>query len=160
MYKTQSYCNIIFLAISRFLPFPSESSREEVAKGFKNRFGIDVDFVVGRPPELIQKLDRESKAALYLADAINLGGGSSINMLNPKGLLKPIEPELTLPEVKDPKAWRMGKLPFIDKDGICLGMLATYERYIAVNTDQVKKSEITSLKDLLDPKRKGEILPA
>ncbi|MDZ4247396.1 MAG: extracellular solute-binding protein, partial [Dehalococcoidia bacterium] len=118
----------------------------------------DVNFVVGRPPELVQKLESEANAGLFLADVINLGGGSSLTMLKPKGLLKPIEPELILPEVKDPKSWVIGKLPFVDADGTVFGMLANYERYAAVNTDMVKEREVTSLKGLLDPKWKNKMI--
>jgi len=134
------------------------NARETITKGFKNRFGINVNFVVGTPAEIVQKLDSESKAGLHYADAINLGGGSSLTMLKPKGLLKPLEPELILPEVKDPKAWRIGKLPFIDKDGTVFGMLASYERYAAINTDEIKENEITSLKGLVDPKWKNRMI--
>ena len=134
------------------------NARETVTKGFKNRFGIDVNFVVGTPAEIVQKLDAESKAGLHYADAINLGGGSSLTMLKPKGLLRPLEADLILPEVKDPKAWRIGKLPFIDKEGTVFGMLASYERYLAINTDQIKENEITSLKGLVDAKWKNKMI--
>lgn len=134
------------------------SAREAVAKGFKNRFGIDVNFVVGTPAELVQKLDSESKAGLYFADVINLGGGSALTMLKPNGLLKPFETDLILPEVRDPKAWRAGKFPFIDKDGTVFGMLENYERYVAINTDQLKENEITSLKGLVTPKWKNKMI--
>jgi len=132
--------------------------RDEVTKGFANAFGITVNFVPAPPGELVQKLVTERTAGLNLADAINCGGGTSLTGLKPQGLLKPVEPELILPEVKDPKAWVMGRLPLVDKDGMVFGMLASYERNILINTELVKPGEISSLKDLLNPKWKGKMI--
>ena len=132
-------------------------ARTELAQAFAKKYGIQVEFVAGVPLELAQKLVTEKNAGMNLADAINMGGGTLLTAVKTQGLLKPIEPELILPEVKDPKAWQIGRLPLIDKDGQVIGMLANYERYVAVNTDMVKEGEIASLKDLLNPKWKGKL---
>ncbi len=132
-------------------------ARTEVAQAFGNKFGIKVEFVIGPPLDLAQKLVSERTAGLYLADAINMGGTTLLTAVKTQGLLKPVEPELILPEVKDAKAWQIGRLPLIDKDGQVFGMLANYERYVARNTDLVKDGEVNSLKDLLDPKWKGKM---
>ncbi len=133
-------------------------ARKEVAEAFSNRFGIKVEFVAGLPGELAQKIISEQKAGLYLADAINMGATTLITVLKPQGLLKPIEPELILPEVKDPQAWQIQSLPFIDKNGMVLGMLASYGRFVTRNTDLVKEGEITSFEHLLNPKWKGKMV--
>ncbi|MBI4333991.1 MAG: extracellular solute-binding protein [Chloroflexi bacterium] len=131
--------------------------RTELSQAFGKKFGIKVEFVTGTPLELAQKLANERNAGMYLADAINMGGGTLLTVVKPQGLLKPIEPELILPEVKDAKAWQIGRLPLIDKDGQVLGMLANYERYLARNTDLVKEGETNALEDLLNPKWKGKM---
>lgn len=133
-------------------------ARMELTKAFGNKFGIKLEFVTGPPMELAQKLVNERTAGMYLADAINMGGTTLLTAVKPQGLLKPLEPELILPEVKDPKSWRIGRLPLIDKDGQVVGMLANYERYVARNTELVKEGEISSLKDLLNPRWKGKMV--
>ncbi len=132
--------------------------RNEVSQAFIAAYGVNLNFVPAPPGELVQKMVKERSAGLNLTDAINAGGGTSLTGLKPNGLIKPIEPELILPEVKDPKAWVIGRLPLVDKDGLVFGMLASYERNVLINTDLVKSGEITSLKDLQNPKWKGKMI--
>ncbi len=131
--------------------------RDAIAKGFKDRYGIDVEFVSGPPGDIARKFISEREANQSLADAFNSGGGTALSLIKPKGLLSPVMPELILPEVTDPKMYVDGHMPFADKDGMVVGLVSAFMNYVVVNTDLVKENEITSFQDLLDPKWKGKM---
>ncbi|MBI4334513.1 MAG: extracellular solute-binding protein [Chloroflexi bacterium] len=132
--------------------------RDEIARAFKARYGIEVEYVTAPPAEIAQRFLRERDAGQSLADVFNAGGTTLLTVIKPKGLLTPFTPELVLPEVVDPKGWRDNRLPFVDKDGTVVGMIAAYESYATRNTELVKENEVGSFKDLLDPKWKGKLV--
>lgn len=125
---------------------------------FKQRYGVTIEYVIGRGEELARRLLSEQTAGIFLADVIIAGGTTGLVTLKPQGLLDRLEPQIILSEVKDPKVWRAGRVPFVDKEGYSLAMIATAQRYITRNTDLVKEGEIKSYKDMLDPKWKGKII--
>ncbi len=129
-----------------------------VAVPFKQKYGIEIESVIGRGEELARRLQSEQTAGIFLADVVIAGGTTGLVTMKPQGLLDPLRPQLVLPEVTDPKVWRPGVVPFVDKDGYSLAMIATAQRYVTRNTDLVKDGEIKSYKDLLDPKWKGKIV--
>ena len=133
-------------------------TRNLLIKGFRDKYGIDVEWLsVSRGPEITAKVAKERSAGINSADFFGTGLTTTLVTMKPQGLLGKIEPLLILPEVTDPKAWRIGKLPIVDKEGMGFGMIATTQRYILINTDLVKKGEITSYKDLLKPQFKGKL---
>lgn len=132
-------------------------TRSDLAKAFKEKFGIDVEFVSGTTADLVAKLVRERQVNLYLADAIIAGAGATIPMKS-YNILDSFEGVLLLPEVTDGKAWRGGMVPIIDKDRQVMVFISTFIRYIIRNTDMIKEGEITSYNDLLKPQYKGKIV--
>ncbi len=133
------------------------SARDVVLKGMKEKFGLGVEFVTGRGAEVAEKAVSEQRAGLYLADAFIIGSVNIITNLKPPKVVQPIEPFLILPEVKDPKAWVGGGLPFAEKDRVGFGIAASWDTYVTVNLDYIKKEEIVSYYDLLKPGYKGKI---
>ncbi len=132
-------------------------TRGALSAAFKDKYGIDLEFVSGaRGAELTQKLRTERQAGLHLADVVIAGTTDLIPDLKPKGLLEPMDKFLVLPEATDAGAWRDGKFPFLDKDHTAVGMLTQYLRFMVRNTDMVKAGEVTSYKDLLKPQWKGK----
>ncbi len=131
--------------------------RTEVSGAFKKKFGIDLEFLSGASLEVAQKYIVERNANLFLADGMMMGGPTMLLQVKPKGFLTSIEPQLILPEVKDPGAWAEGKVPFLDQDKMVLPLTQGYYSYIFVNTDLVKDGDIKSLFDLLDPRWKSQI---
>lgn len=136
---------------------PSVDVMKALSDAFKQKYGIQVEYFVGRGEELAKRMQAEQGAGLFNADIVISGGTTGLVTMKPAGLLAQLDPLLVLPEVRDPKAWRQGSLPFVDKEGYHLAMIAAAQRYILVNTDIVKPGEIKSFKDLLDPKWKGKI---
>lgn len=131
---------------------------KEAAPMFKNKYGIILEVVQGRGPELRSKVGAERGAKLYLPD-IYISGASGLPVNFSQGWTDPFtESMLILPEVADPGAWYGDKLPWLDKEK--RGFIFFYypTPNIAINTELVNKGEINSYYDLLNPKWKDRIL--
>ncbi len=125
---------------------------------FEKKFGIKVEFTIGKGAEQAGKIAAERRAGLYLTDVYCLGNSTSVVVLKPSGWLAPIDPVLILPEVTDSKVWRNGKMPFIDKDHTVIGFLGAFLRLVLINSQMVNKKQIQSYQDLLKPEWKGKIV--
>ncbi len=134
----------------------SSSTREVLRKTFKDKYGIDLEFVTGTGTELLARVSSERTAGLYLGD-VAMGGPSSSLGFKDLGALDPIENYLILPEVKDPNAWVGGSLFYFDKDRFTLGYIAMPNGTWLVNTEMLKPAEVSSYKDLLNPKWTGKM---
>lgn len=133
-------------------------TRAAITKAFKDKYGIDVAFTsFGRGAEFVARYRAEKNAGIHLPDVFGLGGSTLLVSSKPAGFLASMEPFLLLPEVKDPKAWRRGIFPFLDKDKTSIQMAGSTMRFIAVNTNLVRKDEIASYKDVLKPQYKGKV---
>ncbi|MBI4333191.1 MAG: extracellular solute-binding protein [Chloroflexi bacterium] len=132
-------------------------ARKELSNAFKEKFGINLEWVAGTGPEVVKKLLSERQAGLFLADGVITGATTMLNTLKPENIFEPLDQMLVLPEVTDPKVWRGERMPFMDKDHQVISFIAGYRTYIAVNTDTVKEGEIKSYTDLLDPRWKGKL---
>ncbi len=132
--------------------------RTKMPAAFKNRFGIELEVVTASAAEIAQRYLSEDTAGIHLADVIFNGGGTFLRSIKPKGVLAPIEPFLILPEIKDPKSWREGKLPYLDKDRTIVQSTMGRMPMVIVNTDIVKNDEIASYQDLLNPKWRSKIV--
>ncbi len=125
---------------------------------FKAKYGIDIEWIVGRGGELAAKLAAERNAGLYLVDFGMIGSTTYSGEIKPMKITMPLEPLLVLPEVKDPKNWRNGVLPFYDEAKQTFAVLSVATPFYHRNTDLVKDGEITSSMDLLNPKWKDKLV--
>src|SRR6478736_4840148 len=83
----------------------SAELRKDVERSLKQRFGIDAELIAGRAASIVGKIQQEVKAGVNSFD-LHLGGSESmVTGLLSEGLLEPLEPAMTLPEVKEPKNW-------------------------------------------------------
>ncbi len=128
-----------------------------LSQGFQEKFGIQAEFIVMRGPEIAMKLETERRAGLNLTDIVFTGSSTVVANLQPGGHLEPMEPQLILPEVRDPKVWWAGKLPVVGY-GYAVGVLKYASIPLSINTEKVKPEEIKSYRDLLNPKWKGRIV--
>lgn len=134
------------------------STRQELAKEMKSRFGVTTEIIAGQGGQLAAKIIQEAKAGLDRSD-VYISGSSTITLsIKPEGLLQSIEPLLILPDVKDPRSWFEGKLPFMDKEGMVMGFSAYIQQGLSYNSTYVSKEELQSYRDLLAPKFKGKIV--
>ncbi len=132
--------------------------RTAMQKGFKDSYGIDVEFLSGRGEEITEKLRTERKAGLFLADLFIGGSTIPLVLMKPHGLLDNLDTIPSLPEVTDPKVWWGGGLRWLDKEHTTLAFIGWALAPIAVNTSIIKPEELTSYNDLLNPKLKGKIV--
>lgn len=132
------------------------SVRKAIGEAFKAKHEIEIEFIAGRGIEVLGRLLRERKAGIYYADFYISGGADNI-MLSKAGILSSVVENFILPEVKDSKVWMDGTYPFLDKEGLIF-YAAAFDSSgdpITYNTQMVKKEEIKSWKDLLNPKFRG-----
>lgn len=133
-------------------------ARKALADAFQQKYAINVEYQGGRGTERIVKMKAERDAGLYSVD-IHVGGMTTpLVSLKPIGALDPISSALILPEVKDPKYWQGGKLPWFDKEQMFLPALYRGRTSVIVNKNLVKPGELKSYKDLLNPKWKDNII--
>lgn len=132
--------------------------RDVTTAAFRTKYGINLEMVSSRSPEMLAKIIAERNAGLYVVD-MGFHGGVTYNVdLLPLGILEPLEPLLILPEVRDPKNWRPGKLPFFDKGKMAFITVMQANNFYQRNTDLVRENEITYTLDLLNPKWKEKIV--
>ncbi len=130
-----------------------------LSRGFKDKFGIDIEHVSGRGAELSSKIMLEKRAGLHLGD-LYLGGATNPLMeWKPAGILAPIKPLLALPEVLDNSAYYDNEVPFLDKERMyVIPYVQSVGLTIFVNSDVVKTGEIKSYAELLNPRWKEKIV--
>lgn len=129
--------------------------RDAIVEAVKGKFGIEVEVVSGRGGEVVAKLLQERKAGIFDGDVYIGGATTPTLLLKPNGLLQPLDEVLSLPEVVDEKMWRGGI--YLDKAHMIAAGFGAVQPPIFVNSEQVKKGEIKSLDDLLDPRWKGKV---
>lgn len=130
--------------------------REAIQKGWREKFGLEAEFVAGRGAEVAEKLLRERRAGIFYADVYTGGATTATIRLKPEGVLAPLEQIIFLPEVVDERVWRGGL--FYDDARRIAGGWGTVQPAIYINTELVKPGEVKSFDDLLDPKWKGKIV--
>lgn len=127
-----------------------------LTEGFKKAYGINVEYL-GLGFEVVTRMEREALAGKPSIDTYT-GGTRTILILMDKNLAEPIDNKLHLPEVKEAKNWRGGKLKWVDtKQRFGLQGTEWVMTDLFVNSDIVKPEQITSWKDLLKPEWKGKI---
>jgi iron(III) transport system substrate-binding protein len=138
---------------------PSAEFRKQIEPLFKSRFGIEVETLSAVGPDIANRIVNESKAGVHNFDALIFGSCTGLPLIA-SGAFEPVEPYMTLPEVKEAKYWWGGHVWMDNVSGNRL-----FYSFIAIkgteglwhNTQLVKASEVRSLDDLLDPKWKGKI---
>ncbi len=131
--------------------------KSKVSDAVKKKFGIEVEAVVGKAPEVANKYLTERAANLNIADILITGQTTTLALLKPKKVLISPKPNLLLPEVVDSRVWPQGVLPFLDKDQLVLRLVAGFMTYVTINKELVREGDVTSYADLLNPKWKGKI---
>lgn len=132
--------------------------REALIKSFYDKYGISVEYMAAKGPEIATRILAERKAGLYIPDVVIGAGTPSITVLKPAGAFDSIEPVLMLPDVLDSKGWMDNTFPWVDKDHYFVAFLAYASPKIVVNPNMVKPDEIKSYRDLLDQKWKGKMV--
>lgn len=125
---------------------------------FRDKYGIDVEVVVGRGSEISTRLITERRAGLYLVDVYQGGATTLITAIKPAGTVDSLDKILVLPEVLDETKWLNGRIPFVDKEKMVLSFIAATDPDYIVNTKLVGPEELKNYLDILNPKWKGKIV--
>lgn len=127
-------------------------------QGFKDKYGIDAEFLVGRGEEMTEKIKAERRAGLFVPDLFIGGSGIPLLLIKSQSLIDRLEPMLILPDVTNPKNWWGGELPWLDKDRTTFGFSLWVQIPIAYNPNFVKGADLKSYNELLKPQYKGKIV--
>ncbi len=141
--------------------YASEVSPGAVASlrdAFFKKYGINLEFTLGRPTEVVAKMAAERRAGLFLSDVGHFGETSNAMDVKPMGFLLPLPDLLLLPEVTDPKNWSGGVMPYQDKERAILCFAANAIAHSIINTEKVNTTEIPSFLDMLKPRWKGKVV--
>ncbi|HLB29135.1 MAG TPA: extracellular solute-binding protein, partial [Dehalococcoidia bacterium] len=125
---------------------------------FQKKYGIEVEFLGQRGAEFGGRVRTEREAGQYLWDIYIGGTTTAITGFKEIKALDAIEPTLVLPEAKDLKSWKEGRLAFADKDRLVLSMVNYVTEAFCINSSLAKAEEFKSYRDLLDPKWKGKLM--
>lgn len=136
----------------------SAQLRQSFMEPVREKFGLRLEFMVGRGGEVGPKLVSERRAGLYLSDIYIGGSTTALDTLKPAGALASMDDVIILPEVLDSKAWYLGGIRFTDRDHKVLPFAAGPSPSMAINTNMVKPEEIKSYRNLLEPRWKGKII--
>ncbi|NIO08740.1 MAG: extracellular solute-binding protein [Deltaproteobacteria bacterium] len=138
---------------------PRQVQARDVLVEFQNAYGIKVDYLGGSGRTISPRVLSERRAGRYLWDVYVGGTTTGLTSLAPGGALAPLAPTFILPTVKDPKNWRGSRHSFADRAGrLQMGFSLTRRSTIMVNPKMIKKGDLKSHKDLLDPKWSGKIV--
>jgi iron(III) transport system substrate-binding protein len=144
---------------------PFQGLRTALASAFRQRYGIELNYLAMNAGEVITRVDTESRAGKVGIDA-NLGGASTCWAMSPRGQIESMNGKLIDPDILQPAMWRFGTLklnepgPTTDLPADFKCSLQTAEWVMTdlfANTSIVKPAELTSWKDLLKPQYKGKI---
>jgi iron(III) transport system substrate-binding protein len=137
---------------------PDPVMRDEIIPKFTKLFGIQVEYIAGSTALVAAKVSTERLSGIYSIDIYLPGVGPALTMLLPERMLDPLKPLLILPEVTEGSHWKRGKPWFVDSEGQYILMLfSSVDNLLFINEDYVKRDEMRSVQDLLNPKWKGKI---
>jgi iron(III) transport system substrate-binding protein len=133
--------------------------RKVLPAAFKERFGVDVEYLGGPAGIAVARLRSERAAGIYSADVTLAAIQTLATVFYREKMLDPIKPLLTMPEVVDPTKWKRGELWFPDPEHrYVLRLLNSVARVFGINTGIVKPQDMLTARDfLLNPKFKGRI---
>jgi iron(III) transport system substrate-binding protein len=134
-----------------------DTARLALTGPFQEQYGIQVDYLGLPPADLSARVLSERRGGIYAADLFISGTGSMVLQLQPEGSFDAIEPALLRPEVKDPARWLNG-LTFTDPERQILEFAVILNGEAAYNPQLVPSGSIRSIRDLLDPKYRSQIV--
>jgi ABC-type Fe3+ transport system substrate-binding protein len=139
---------------------PDPQVRNALPKAFKDKYGINVEYIGGRSSETAAKLRAERSAGVHTVDVALSGIQTMAAIFYRENMIDPMDKDVLIhPEVTEGKYWKKGKPWFMDPEGkYILRLFNTLSSMFYLNTNLVKPEEIKSAQDLLNPKWKGKII--
>lgn len=145
-----------------FLLVRGQSGYRRVTNEFQTAFpGIDVQvYTESSASSWLERVRSERRAGRYVYDLGFLHPEAAISEGQKDGFWAPLRPLIFRSDVIDDGAWRGGFASrFLDTRGqFSFGWEYQVQHAYAVDTRVVKDGDITSVRDLLDPKWRGKII--
>lgn len=134
-----------------------ELIRNALVEGFKKSFPeIALEYRGGRAVEQATRLKAERDGGVFSVDVF-IGGAVTMMDLGSLAALERLEPVMILPEVKEPKYWRDGRLEFTNPSTrFTLVFSSQPNTPVVYDLKQVRVKEIDELYELLEPRWKGK----
>jgi iron(III) transport system substrate-binding protein len=136
---------------------PSAELRKALETAMKQKFGIELEPVLGSSNKMNKRVADEYKAGVRYFDVIISTWDNLDYTLLPMGAVEPLESYWILPEVKDPKQWFAGHVWTDKTKRFAYAPQGYMLDNIWYNSSQVKEEEVRTYDDLLNPKWKGKI---
>jgi len=136
---------------------PSADLRKALEGAVKQKFGIEMEFVLTSSSRTAKRVGDEFKAGVRYFDVITSTWDSLSHNLLPMGVIEPLEQFWILPEVKDPANWWGGHIWTDLTKRFAYSPLAYMLDNIWYNTGHAKAEDLRTYDDLLNPKWKGKI---
>lgn len=139
---------------------PGSDARKALTAGFNKSYpGIEVEYFGATGAMIAPKVKSEKRAGLNTID-LHIGGTQSI-LSELVQFAAPVEPQLILPEIKDMKYWKEGKIDYADIARKFVFVFAVYGKVaIAYNPGllESQKAQELSYWDLTRPELKGKVI--
>jgi iron(III) transport system substrate-binding protein len=136
---------------------PSAELRKALETAMKQKFGIELEPVLGSSNKINKRVADEYKAGVRYFDVIISTWDNLDYTLLPMGAVEPLESYWILPEVKDPKQWFAGHVWTDKTKRFAYAPQGYMLDNIWYNSSQVKEEEVRTYDDLLNAKWKGKI---
>ena len=136
---------------------PGPELRKALEGAMKQKFGIDIELVLGTSSKTNRRVAEEYQAGVRYFDVITSTWDNLEPNLLPMGAVEPLENYWILPEVKDPKQWFGGHIWGDKAKRFAYSPFAMMNNTIYYNSGLVKAEEIRLYDDLLNSKWKGKI---
>ena len=136
-----------------------ELIRNTFVEAFNKSFPeLSLEYVGGRAAEQATRLRAERDGGVFSVDVF-IGGAVTMMQLGSYGALERLEPALILPEVREPKYWRDGRLEFTNPaTRYTVVFSSQLNPPLIYDRKQVDINNIDELYELLDPRWKGRVV--
>lgn len=137
---------------------PTPDSRSKLPAAFKEKFGIEMEYLGGNSSQLASRVASERDAGQYSLDASVGGADTMFDTFLKKKWIDPIKPVLVLPDAIDGSKWRNGGVWYRDPDQTTLVQIFnTVQPMMTINLSAVTGKDLPNADALLDAKWKGKI---
>ena len=137
---------------------PDTETRAKLPPAFKDKFGIDLQYLGGNSSQLAARIESERNAGQYTMDASVSGSDTMFDTFYKNKWIDPIKPVLVLPDTVDASKWRNGGVWYRDPDQTTIvQMFNTVQPMMTINLSMVAAKDLPNADALLDPKWKGKI---